>query len=63
MSRIKQEKNVICPGENEEPILDAATGVILYEMVFLEISQNSQERTCVRVSFLIRLQASGLQLY
>ena len=30
--------------------------------VFLEISQNSQENTCARVSFLIKLQASGLQL-
>ena len=29
--------------------------------VFLEISQNSQENTCARVSFLIKLQA--LQLY
>ena len=27
--------------------------------VFLEISQNSEENTCVRVSFLIKLQASG----
>ena len=26
-------------------------------MVFLEISQNSQESTCARVSFLIKLQA------
>ena len=25
--------------------------------VFLEISQNSQENTCVRVSFLMKLQA------
>ena len=31
--------------------------------VFLEISQNSQENTCARVSFLIKLRASGLQLY
>ena len=31
--------------------------------VFLKISQNSQENTCARVSFLIKLQASGLQLY
>ena len=30
--------------------------------VFLEISQNSQENTCARVSFLIKLQAWGLQL-
>ena len=28
-----------------------------------EISQNSQENTCARVSFLITLQASVLQLY
>ena len=27
--------------------------------VFLEISQNSQESTCARVSFLIKLQASA----
>ena len=30
--------------------------------VFLEISQNPQENTRARVSFLIKLQASGLQL-
>ena len=28
--------------------------------VFLKISQNSLENTCARVSFLIKLQASGL---
>ena len=27
------------------------------KMVFLEISQNSQENTCARVSFIIELQA------
>ena len=27
----------------------------------LEISQNSQENICARVSFLIKLQASGLK--
>ena len=31
--------------------------------MLLEISQNSQENTCARVSFLIKLQASALQLY
>ena len=31
--------------------------------MFLEISQKSQENTCARASFLIKLQASGLQLY
>ena len=28
--------------------------------VFLEITQNSQQNTCARVSFLIKLQASGV---
>ena len=31
--------------------------------VFLKISQNSQENTCARVSFLMKLQASGQQRY
>ena len=30
--------------------------------VFLEISQNSYENTCARVSFFIKLQTLGLQL-
>ena len=34
------------------------SGGVLSEKVFLEISQNSQENTCARVSFLIKLQAS-----
>ena len=34
-----------------------------FKNVFLEISQNSQVNNCVRVSFLIKLQVSGLQLY
>ena len=33
------------------------------KVAFLEISQNSQESTCVRDSFLIKLQTIGLQLY
>ena len=32
------------------------------KMMFLEISQNSQKNTCARVSFLIKLQASGFPL-
>ena len=44
-------------------ISEAATGGVLCEKVLLEISQNSQENTCARVSFLIKLQAWGLQLY
>ena len=35
---------------------EAATRGVLCKKVFLEISQNSQENTCVRVSFLIKLQ-------
>ena len=31
--------------------------------MFLEILQNSQENSCVRVSFLIKLQTLGLELY
>ena len=33
------------------------------KMMFLEISQNSQENTCTRASFLTKLQASDLQRY
>ena len=36
---------------------ETATGDVLQEKVFLEISQNSQEKTCARVFFLIKLQA------
>ena len=36
---------------------------VFVKKVFLEISQNSQENTCARVSFLMRLQASDVQLY
>ena len=37
--------------------LEAATGGLLQEKVFLGISQNAQENTCARVFFLIKLQA------
>ena len=40
-------------------IPETATRGVLCKKVFLEISQNSQENTCPRVSFLIKLQASG----
>ena len=42
---------------------EAATGDVLLKKVLLKISQNSQENTYARVAFLIKLQASGLQLY
>ena len=55
--------------ENQKSFLEAATGGVLWKKVFLEISQslqgntcagvssqNSQENTSDRVSFLIKLQ-------
>ena len=41
---------------------EAATGGVLSEKVFLEISQNLQENTCARVSFLIKLQAQAKEI-
>ena len=38
---------------------EAATRVVLCKKVF---SQNSQENTCARVSFLIKLHAWGMEL-
>ena len=40
-------------------LLHFSTRGVLCEKVFLELSQNSQENACARVSFLIKLQASG----
>ena len=34
-----------------------STGGVLQKNMFLKVSQNSQENTCARVSFLIKLQA------
>ena len=42
---------------------EAATTGVLCKKVFLEISQYSPENTCAKVSFLIKLQPSGVQLY
>ena len=46
---------------NEE--LEAVPQRCSVKKVFLEISQKSQENICARVSFFIKLQALGLQLY
>ena len=35
---------------------EAATGGVLSEKVFLDISRNSQENTCARVSFLMKVR-------
>ena len=42
---------------------EAAARGALWKKVLSEISQNSQENACARVSFLIKLLAWGLQLY
>ena len=42
---------------------EPATQGVLLKMVLLQFSQNYQVKTCVGVSFLIKLQVSGLQLY
>ena len=41
--------------------LEVATRGVLWKKLFLKISQNSQENTCTRVSFLIKLKASALR--
>ena len=41
---------------------EAATRGVLCKKLFLEISQNLQENTCTRVSFLKKLQGSGKEL-
>ena len=48
--------------ELDSEFIEAVTRGVLWKKVLLEISQNSQENTCVRVSFLIKLQAWGLKL-
>ena len=48
---------------HECQITEEATRAVLWKKVFLEISENSQENTRARVSFLIKLQAWGLKLY
>ena len=48
------------------PLLQKTEAVIRrysLEKVFLANSQNSQENTCAKISFLIKLEALGLQLY
>ena len=44
--------------ENQEAVAQTCS----VKKAFIKISQNSQENTCARVSFLIKLQAR-LQLY
>ena len=46
-------------GNNSFEMTVAATGGVLLEKLFLKISQNSQENTCARDPFLIRLRPEG----
>ena len=48
---------------SEEAIAEAVVQRCSVKKAFLKISQNSQENTCARVSFLIKLKASAQQLY
>ena len=44
---------------SNKPFSEAATRGALWKKVFLEISQNSQENTCARVFFSIKMQVWG----
>ena len=44
-----------------DDVTEAAPSGVLCKKVFLEISQNSEENACARVSFLIKLQATLLK--
>ena len=49
---------VLCIENQKQP-----PEVFFQNIVFLKTSQNSQEYACVRVSFLKKYQACGLQVY
>ena len=42
---------------------EAVLRICSVRKVFLKILKNAQQNNCARVSFLIKLQSSGLQLY
>ena len=44
-------------------LLEAVVYNCSVKKVFLEVLQNSQEKTCARISFLIKLKPWGLQIY
>ena len=43
----------------KHPFVEAVVQTCFVKKVFLKVSQNSQEKTCTRVSFLVKLQASA----
>ena len=53
------QKNLMSLG----PCPETVSPKCFVKKVVLYISQNSQENACATVSFLIKLQASGLQLH
>ena len=57
-----RKKSKIVRKRNIKKNLEAVMRRCSPKKVFLEISQNSQENTSVRVSFLIKFQVSSLQL-
>ena len=56
-SKFKSKRKHFAFNEWASEVSEAATKGVL-KNVFLEISQNSQENTCVRDSFLIKFQAA-----
>ena len=57
----ENRRSAACPLKILIPIRNSRPEVFCKQGVFLEISQNSQENTCAIVSFLIKLQTSGLK--
>ena len=59
---LELQKNIVSYVDNFVYLMpEAVVRRCSVENVFLEISQNLQENTSARVSFLIKLQGSGLQ--
>ena len=57
--RFEQQILIFILTKNNAKVEEAATKGFLCKKVFLEISQNSQENTCARFSFLIKLKAEA----
>ena len=58
-----QETTFLIAVFHNTKISEAVTQGCSVKKLFLEMSQNSQENTCARVSLLMKLKASGLPLY
>ena len=57
---VEHQKKKKIKTRSEEAIAESVVQRSSVKQVFLKISQNSQENTCARVSFLKKLQASDL---